>query len=96
LAPVESIAKILHPIDGTDRSPFILDEDVEITMETDPGTFDRTQMHAHREMKVNRISFGVQSRHDAILESMGHFHRRHDIARAIQDIYHVYGDDANP
>jgi coproporphyrinogen III oxidase-like Fe-S oxidoreductase len=95
LAPVESIAQILHHVHGTDRSPFILDEHVEITMEMDPGTFDRTQLQALRNMRVNRISLGVQSLDDVILEGMGRCHRRHDIAKAIQDIYQVYGDEGN-
>lgn len=96
LAPVESIATILQQICGNnDHAPFVLDADAEITMEMDPGTFDRAQLQSLKDLGVNRISLGVQSLNDAILEGMGRVHRRHDIARAIQDIAAVFGKDTD-
>ncbi|KAG7346061.1 oxygen-independent coproporphyrinogen III oxidase [Nitzschia inconspicua] len=91
LAPIKSIATILQCACRTADAPFVLDPDAEITMEMDPGTFDLSQLQALKELGVNRISLGVQSLDDAILEGMGRFHRRQDIGQAICDIAKVFG-----
>ena len=69
----------------------------EITMEMDPGTFDRDQLCALRTLGINRISLGVQSFDDDLLRAMGRTHRRVDVLQAISDIAFVYGniDDEN-
>jgi len=65
----------------------------EITMEMDPGTFDRDHLSSLRALGINRISLGVQSFDDDILTAMGRTHRRADILQAIQDITFVYGKE---
>ena len=71
LAPVQSIARIMDCI----KTIFILSQNIEITMEMDPGTFDQKQLEALKQLGINRISLGVQSLDDQILESMGRYHR---------------------
>lgn len=63
----------------------------EITMEMDPGTFDRDQLSALHGLGINRISLGVQSFDDDLLHAMGRTHRRVDILQAIRDIASVFG-----
>ncbi|KAL3919119.1 MAG: hypothetical protein SGILL_003914 [Bacillariaceae sp.] len=101
LAPVESLRAILHHAcrknDADNDSPFAIihsqeEEDTEITIEMDPGTFDRPKLQALKDqVGINRISLGVQSLDDSILESMGRVHRRCDIEQAVQDIAAVFG-----
>ena len=90
LAPVESIQRILEAV-----RRFRLAPDAEITMEMDPGTFSLAQAQALRELGVNRISLGVQSFHDGMLESLGRVHRYKDIVSALSILETVFGDDLN-
>ena len=64
-------------------------------MEMDPSTFDEHHLQALKEMGINRISLGVQSFTDEILESSGRVHRRKDVFEAIRMIESVFGSDAN-
>ena len=53
--------------------------DAEITLEANPGTFERDRFAAYAQAGVNRLSIGVQSFDDAQLRSLG---RVHDAAQA--------------
>ena len=63
------------------RDRFDLDPIAEITLETNPETVDRTRLEQFRAAGVNRLSFGVQSFHDAELRRLGRIHNA-DRARA--------------
>jgi oxygen-independent coproporphyrinogen-3 oxidase len=91
LAPVETIAAILHETCGHDKSPFSLEPNAEISIEMDPGTFSTEKLQALKQLGINRISLGVQSFDDAILDAMGRVHRRSDIFQALKAIVSVYG-----
>jgi putative oxygen-independent coproporphyrinogen III oxidase len=94
LAPVETIADILNEV-RRDESPFTLKPDAEISIEMDPGTFSVEKLRALKELGINRISLGVQSFDDTLLEAMGRVHRLSDIYQALESILSVYGVDAN-
>ncbi|MBC7938894.1 MAG: oxygen-independent coproporphyrinogen III oxidase-like protein [Chitinophagaceae bacterium] len=51
----------------------------EITLEANPGTFERERFKAFRDAGVTRLSIGVQSFDDALLQRIG---RVHDAAQA--------------
>ena len=53
--------------------------DCEITLEANPGTFERDRFRGYRAAGVNRLSLGVQSFDDAHLQALG---RIHDAAQA--------------
>ena len=53
--------------------------DCEITLEANPGTFERDRFRAFRGAGVTRLSVGVQSFNDAHLKALG---RVHDSAQA--------------
>ena len=53
--------------------------DLEITLEANPGTVDAQRFRAIREAGVNRLSMGVQALNDADLKFLG---RRHDVSQA--------------
>jgi len=109
LAPIESIEKILYHACAPDNpeAPFSLqqrqkdDNDTErivamateITMEMDPGTFDRNHLSSLRALGINRISLGVQSFDDDLLCGMGRTHRQVDVLQAIRDIASVFGEN---
>lgn len=60
------------------RSYFHFD-DIEITMEANPGTFDQENFCGYREAGVNRISIGAQSFSASYLQSLGRIHNPGDI-----------------
>uniref|UniRef100_A0A7S4JB43 Radical S-adenosyl methionine domain-containing protein 1, mitochondrial n=2 Tax=Odontella aurita TaxID=265563 RepID=A0A7S4JB43_9STRA len=95
LAPVSSIKSILEAILDGPNSPFVLADDAEITIEMDPGTFDLTKLRSLKEIGFNRISLGVQSFDDSILEAIGRVHRCSDVLECINMIKTVFGDEAN-
>lgn len=53
----EELEKVLSII----KDNFLWDKNIEITLETNPGTVDKTKLQAYKELGVNRLSVGVQS-----------------------------------
>lgn len=99
LAPLSTLQGILNSIVKSEKkegtATFVLDEDAEITIEMDPGTFDLPYLVAVKEMGFNRISLGVQSFDDNVLATMGRVHRSADVFRSVDMIRQVYGEHAN-
>ena len=56
------------------RLPLIAD--AEVTMEANPGTFERARFADYRAAGVNRLSLGIQSFSDAKLKALGRVHDR--------------------
>jgi len=65
---------------GDVRARLPLTPDCEITMEANPGTFEKDRFRAFRQAGVTRLSIGVQSFNDAHLKALG---RVHDSAQAL-------------
>ena len=65
---------------GDVRARLRLSADCEITLEANPGTFERHRFRAYRSAGVTRLSVGVQSFNDDHLKALG---RVHDAAQAI-------------
>ena len=62
------------------RARLKLSADCEITLEANPGTFEKDRFKAFRRAGVNRLSLGVQSFDDSQLKALG---RVHDRAQAL-------------
>jgi oxygen-independent coproporphyrinogen-3 oxidase len=71
----EGIERLISGI----RARLPLDPGLEITLEANPGTFERERFRAFRDAGVTRLSVGVQSFDDAALQGIG---RVHDAAQA--------------
>ena len=65
---------------GDVRARLKLSADCEITLEANPGTFERDRFRDYRSAGVTRLSVGVQSFNDDHLKALG---RVHDAAQAI-------------
>lgn len=63
------------------RARLPLEPQCEITLEANPGTFEKDRFKAFREAGVNRLSIGVQSFDDTKLKALGRVHSG-DQARA--------------
>lgn len=62
---------------------FIVDDNAEITMETNPGTVDKEKLKKFKEGGINRISIGIQSFDE---EELKFLTRIHDKQTAIQTV----------
>jgi len=68
---------------------FPLANDVEFTMEANPGTTDIDKLKAMHAGGVNRISFGVQSFDNDLLKRIGRIHEVDDVYRSLENARNV-------
>ena len=73
------IARLLDGI----RGQLKIADDAEITLETNPGSAERERFAAYRAAGVNRLSIGVQTFQDALLQALGRIHHGDDARRAL-------------
>ena len=83
LLTVEQLGQILDWL----ATKFGIANSAEISMEIDPGTFDLRQLQGYRQAGVNRVSIGIQSFQDDILQLCGRSHTVADIYRAVELIH---------
>lgn len=76
----EEIRRLLDAV----RRSLPLADDVEITMEANPGTVESGAPAGYREAGVNRLSLGAQSFSQASLDVLGRIHSVGDIARSFE------------
>lgn len=69
------VAAILDRI----RASWPIANDIEITLEANPGSVEATRFRAYAEAGVNRVSMGIQALNDADLKRLG---RLHSVAEA--------------
>jgi len=67
------------------RSLLPLETACEITLEANPGTFERERFRAFAQAGVNRLSIGVQSFDDALLQRIGRVHDSRQARAAVQE-----------
>ncbi len=77
----EAIDRLLGDVRALTR----LDADAEITLEANPGTFEKDRFKAFRQAGVTRLSIGVQSFHDAHLKALGRVHDRAQALAAVEE-----------
>lgn len=66
------------------RSRFSFGEDVEVTLEVNPGTVTPTTLAGFKEAGVNRLNIGVQSLDDGTLSFLGRLHSAEDATAALE------------
>ena len=76
-----SIDRLLADI----RARLKLPADCEITLEANPGTFEKERFRAFRDAGVTRLSVGVQSFDDAHLKRIGRVHDRAQAMAALEE-----------
>ena len=70
---------------GDIRARLPLTPDCEITLEANPGTFEKDRFKAFRTAGVTRLSVGVQSFNDAHLKALGRVHDRAQALAAVEE-----------
>ena len=79
LVPAGKIAAVLERL----RSCMEFAQDIEITLEANPGTVDMEKLRAYRSAGVNRLSFGVQSFDGELLKNLDRIHTPDEAQEAV-------------
>jgi putative oxygen-independent coproporphyrinogen III oxidase len=88
----EAIDRLL----GDVRARLPLEPDAEITLEANPGTFEKDRFRAFRDAGVTRLSVGVQSFDDAALKALGRVHDGRQARAALDEaaqVFHTFNLD---
>lgn len=56
------------------KDEFKIAEDIEITLEVNPGTVNKEKLKDYYEIGINRLSIGLQSTNDELLKLIGRIH----------------------
>ena len=78
----EYIGEIINSL----KDNYNISDNVEITIETNPGTVNKEKLKSFREIGINRISIGIQSFHEDDLKFLT---RIHDRKTAIETVNHA-------
>lgn len=74
------------------RARLAINANAEITLEANPGTAEQARFSEYRAAGVNRLSIGVQSFDDDLLQGLGRIHGRRE-AIAAAEMAHAAGFD---
>ena len=66
------------------RARLNLHSDAEITLEANPGTFEAAKFRDYRQAGINRLSIGIQSFDNTMLQRLGRIHDGDEAMRAIE------------
>lgn len=72
------------------RARLRLSADCEITLEANPGTFEKDRFRAFRQAGITRMSIGVQSFNDVHLKALGRVHDRSQALAAVTEAAQVF------
>ena len=76
---------------GELRARLPLQPQCEITMEANPGTFEKERFRAFSQAGVTRLSVGVQSFNDTHLQAIGRVHDRGQALTAVEEAARSFG-----
>jgi oxygen-independent coproporphyrinogen-3 oxidase len=82
----EAIDRLISGI----RARLRLAPDAEVTMEANPGTFEKDRFKAFRQAGITRLSIGVQSFDNAHLKTLGRVHDRDQALAAVTEAAEVF------
>ena len=77
------------------RERLPIPNNIEITLEANPGTFDANKFAQFRELGINRLSIGVQSFNNKNLEFLGRIHSSEEAIQAIGEAQRVGFENIN-
>ena len=80
LMPLEIIESILN----TSLDLFGFEENIEISLEANPSSYEKDKFHDLKRIGINRLSIGVQSLNDKNLKFLGRLHHSMDAKVAVE------------
>ncbi len=91
LFSAQAVERLLNGIQKHTR----LAEDLEITLEANPGTFECGKFAEFRRVGINRLSIGIQSFNDRHLKTLGRVHNAEEALKAVATAQHAGFDNIN-
>lgn len=88
-------SKYIQEILETVKQYFVLDENVEITIEMNPGTVNIDKLKEYKESGINRCSIGLQATRDDLLKDIGRIHNVEEFIKTYEDARKVGFDNIN-
>ncbi len=77
------------------REKLSFENNLEITLEANPGTVEQKRFDAYRKIGINRLSLGIQSFDDEKLKVLGRIHDGQEASRAIYTAKNAGFDNIN-
>lgn len=81
-----SINRLLNGV----RSLVKLQPQAEITLEANPGTFEKEKFQGFKDAGITRLSIGVQSFNDAALQRLGRIHNHREALTAVDTALNIF------
>ena len=88
LMPLEIIENIID----ISSNIFGFDNEIEITLEANPSSYDRKRFMKLKEIGINRLSIGVQSLNDKYLKFLGRLHNINDVDIATREASNIFNN----
>jgi coproporphyrinogen III oxidase-like Fe-S oxidoreductase len=86
LMPLKIIENIIDICDNI----YGFKEDIEITLEANPSSYDGKKFVKLKEIGINRLSIGVQSLNNKYLAFLGRLHNIKDVDTALKDASYIF------
>ena len=66
------------------KENYLVAEDVEVTIEINPGTVNEEKLSTYKKSGINRLSIGLQETHNDLLKTLGRIHSYEDFLTTYQ------------
>ena len=89
------ICEIMELLENNLKQNKVKFEDMEITIEVNPGTVNKEKLEQYRKAKINRLSIGLQSTNNEMLKQIGRIHTYEQFLETYQMAKEVGFDNIN-
>ena len=89
------ICEIMEVLENNLKQNKVKFEDMEITIEVNPGTVNKEKLEQYRKAKINRLSIGLQSTNNEMLKQIGRIHTYEQFLETYQMAKEVGFDNIN-
>lgn len=88
-------ASYIERIINTIKQNYKLYENPEITIEVNPGTINEEKIRKYKDIEINRISIGLQTTKDNLLEQIGRIHTYEEFLNCYKIVKKIGIDNIN-
>ncbi len=89
--PAEFIARTISAL----RKNLVFNENCEITLECNPGSLDKEKIKIYKDSGINRISLGLQSANNEVLQAIGRTHNYMDFFESVNLLHEIGFENIN-
>ena len=82
--------KVIESIIDMSKKIFGFKQDIEITIEANPSSYDNKKFFKFKQLGINRLSIGAQSLNNRYLKFLGRLHNIKDVKIALNDASEIF------